>query len=331
MGAFDLFFGTALIGTWGASILLGLCFAQAAHYFNTFPNDSWKRKSLVLSTLLFSVLGFIGGCADAYAPLVTHWGDIERAADVTWGVSVSQISYAVVGAMVNSYLISRYYNLSKNKIVTLVLLGLVLETASPFPLRILIDIDTASPTVGARTASIELERDVAQAEKLGTIFAISSAVSDVLIAAALVWVLRSMRPSFKSTKRLIQRVMTTSIQCGAATSLAAIGGMFSMIFKIQSSLATLFLFLLGPLYTLTLLANFNMRDNGSSGTSVATTTTPTSIVLDGIYVHRTTVNDAEFPEARRQESRGRVNPKYDSYPLSEVKSDLGTPDVERVD
>ncbi|KAJ7676562.1 hypothetical protein DFH06DRAFT_610601 [Mycena polygramma] len=325
MGAFDLFFGPVLIGTWGASILLGLCFAQAAHYFNTFPNDTWNRKSLLLSTLLFSVLGFIGGCADVYAPLVTHWGDIERAADVTWGISVSQISYALVGAIVNSYLISRYDNLSKNKIVTLVLLGLVLETL------VLACWSVLTLNKSARTSAGDLERDVAEAEKLGTIFAISSAVSDVLIAASLVWVLRSMKPSFKSTKRLIQRVMTTSIQSGAATSLAAIGGMFSMIFKIQSSLATLFLFLLGPLYTLTLLANFNLRDDGRSGTSVSTTTTPTNIVLDGIYIHRTTVNDAEFPEARRQESGARANPKYDSYPLSEVKSDLGSPDVERVD
>ncbi|KAJ6494081.1 hypothetical protein C8R47DRAFT_397752 [Mycena vitilis] len=311
MGQFDLFFGTALIGSWASSILLGLCFAQGSHYFMTYPNDSYVRKGLVVCSLLFTVVALAGAYADVYLPLITHWGNIELALAETWGVPVPvyTIFNGLVAVIVNSYLISRYYSLSKNIFLTGFLLVLTLSQFVMTCLSVLL-----FPGVS----------NVQKAQKLALIWAITSAACDVSIAAALVWTLRGMKTNFTNTKRLIQRVMISAIQNGVATSAVTIAGMLAVIIRIQTSIPTTFFFCLGPLYTLTLLSNFNLRENGRSGSrnlpSSNSNNTPTNIVLDGINVRRTVVathdpSESEIEEGRRQQvgERVLVHPKQDPY------------------
>ena len=57
---------TSLIGSWLASLLCGIVYAQAYSYFTNFPNDSWVRKALVITSILFSLVGLVGEYADVY-------------------------------------------------------------------------------------------------------------------------------------------------------------------------------------------------------------------------------------------------------------------------
>ncbi|KAJ6551846.1 hypothetical protein B0H19DRAFT_1159168 [Mycena capillaripes] len=293
MGVLDVASGASLIGTWVASLLLGLSFTQAFHYFSTFPNDGWTRKGLVISTLLFTLVALAGTYSDVYLPLVTFWGNPEAFTTKTWSVQVYTIFNALVAAIVNSYLISRFYTLSKNIVVTIVLLGTVLLALVTAILSVLL-----FPGI----------QNFKKAEKLALIWAIASAVSDVLIASALVWTLAG-KKSFKDTRRLMHRVMSSAIQNGGATSLVAIAGMIATIVKNDSNIPATFFFLLGPLYVLTLLSNFNLRNTSESGSrnwssgSRNNNLANTNILVEGIHMRRTEVvtSDSEIEMARKQQ------------------------------
>ncbi|KAJ7738834.1 hypothetical protein DFH07DRAFT_965929 [Mycena maculata] len=270
MGLLDAAFGTSLIGTWVASLLYGFALSQAFSYFYTFPSDSRMRKGLVASSLFLSFVGLIGAYADVY--LATHgdlvgfaaslilqvrWlttiytGNVAAIRQEIWGVPVYTICNTMAGTVVNSYLITRFYHMSKNIVMTIILCAVVL-------------LALVMAFVG--TLLYPGLANIKKAETLGLIWAIACAVSDVSIATSLVWQLGALRTTFKQTNHLIRRVMISLIQNGCVTSLAAVAGLISAILRVDSNIATLFFFLLGPLYVLTLLSNFNLRAlNNTSG------------------------------------------------------------------
>ncbi|KAF7368849.1 hypothetical protein MVEN_00210400 [Mycena venus] len=265
------------------------------------------RKCLVAASVLFSLVGLVGAYADVYVPTVTFWGNPAALLTETWSVPVYSCANACIALTVNSYLISRFYGLSKNIFVTLVLCLIALFA---FVMAFLVIF--LYPGVD--------EENFQKVKKLSITWSISCVVSDVSIATSLVLTLRRMKSGFMSTNRLIRRVVIVSIQNGCATSIATIGGMIGVIVKINSNIGTIFFFLLSPLYLLTLLSNFNLRESGKSGSrtwsSSRNGTTPnTSIVIDGIHIGRPNMNptqsEIERAGRRQQNFEGSLNQKSD--------------------
>ncbi|KAF7378040.1 hypothetical protein MSAN_00227900 [Mycena sanguinolenta] len=294
----DASFGTILIGTWAQSLVVGVSFAQAAHYFSNFPNDSWSRKALVIAASLFTLVALVGAYADAYVPLVILWGNPAAFKTETWGVPVYTIFNSLVGTICNSYLITRFYSLSKNIYVAAILYGIVLA---------------ALVLAFISTLLYPGLENITKAERLALIWAIFSATSDISIALALVVTLSRMKTTVKTTKRVIHRVMITAIQSGCTTSVVAFAGMMAIIFNGHSNIPTAFFLLLGSLYLLTLLLDFNMRQRGRSGSrnwsSSRNNPTNSSVVFQEIFVTRAvTVNgnaDVELESAQRHDGSGR--------------------------
>ncbi|KAJ6551747.1 hypothetical protein B0H19DRAFT_1378402 [Mycena capillaripes] len=304
MGAFDAFFGTGLIGTWVGSFLFGVAFSQTFQYFNNFPNDGLLRKSLVASSLLFAFVALIGEYADVYLPTITFWGNPAALTTETWSVPVYTIFNSMVAVIANSYLISRFhvlqveiishhFSVSKNIVLTVVLCGLVLFVFVMAVLSVLL-----FPGV----------ENFQKAETLALIWAISSAVTDVTIAASLIWTLRGMNSTFKNTNRMVRRIAIIAIQNGGATSLVAIAGMIAVIVKINSNIPACFYFLLGPLYVLTLLSNFNLRQSDVARSTVMTAPT---------------VGDIELANRRREE--GSADQKQDLNTESFSRAQITVP------
>ncbi|KAJ7248288.1 hypothetical protein B0H12DRAFT_724104 [Mycena haematopus] len=318
MGALDIAFGTGLIGSWLASLLCGVGYSQAIRYYNAFPEDSVIRKSLVAATIFFTLVELVGAYADVYMATVTFWGNPAGLSTETWSVPVYSSANAMLAITVNGYLISRYYAISKNVFVALILCAIALFAFIMAFLAVFLypgDDPNRFP----------------KAKKVSLIWAISCAVSDVSIAASLVLTLRRMKTNFKSTKRLVRRVIIICIQNGCATSLAAIAGMIAFIFKIDSNIPTVFFFLLGPLYLLTLLSNLNVRESARSGSrtlSSSRNTLNTSIVIDGVYINRTNMNpmtlEIEMDHRNQVDSEGSLNPKSapDTEAFGEGQVDL---------
>ncbi|KAJ6485600.1 hypothetical protein C8R45DRAFT_997176 [Mycena sanguinolenta] len=311
MGALDYAFGTSLMGSWFASILCGIAYAQAFTYFTSFPNDSWVRKALVTASVLFSLVGLIGAYGDVYLPLITFWGNPAGLTTETWSVPMYSVANAAEALTVNGYLVSRFYSVSKNLVISLILAFISL-----------------CAFVSAMLA-VFLFPGIENFEKVKTVvyvWVIFGVIADVSIALSLVFTLGSMKTSFRDTNRLVRRVMIIAIQNGCATSLCAIVGMVAVIFKIDSNLPAVFFFLLSPLYVLTLLSNFNMRGSGgassgsrtwSSGRNGANST----IVINNIHVQRSTAVVVDPVESAEMElSRTKLD---EGPPYSNVESMRG--------
>ncbi|KAJ6551825.1 hypothetical protein B0H19DRAFT_1297686 [Mycena capillaripes] len=271
MGLFDSAFGlstkTSLIGTWAALFLCGLAFSQAIQYYNDFPNDSSTRRIL--------------GSPPAFTT-------------ETWSVPAYTIFNSLTAALVNSYLISRFYTVSKNIVLTIMLCLLALFPLVMAPVSVLIfpGIENVRTHPRVWNSHDNPTYQFQKAEKLALIWAIAS-VTYVTIAASLIWTLRGMKTNFSDTNRLIRRVMIISLQNGCTTSLTAVAGLIAVIVKINSNIPACFFFLLS-LYVLTLLSNFNLRGSGKSGSRTWSSsrnnkTANTSIVIDGIHVWPTNV------------------------------------------
>ncbi|KAJ7182333.1 hypothetical protein C8R43DRAFT_1115973 [Mycena crocata] len=103
----------------------------------------------------------------------------------------------------------------------------------------------------------------------------------------------------------IQRLVIGIIQTGTATSVIAISVIVAYYIGMNESNApTAFHYLIGPVYMLTLLYNYNLRkQDGASDTSrsgMGRTTDSrhngTNICMDGIQVHRTAIVSMDPPD-----------------------------------
>ncbi|KAJ6475932.1 hypothetical protein C8R47DRAFT_1141802 [Mycena vitilis] len=261
----DVTFGASLIGTWLASLVFGLTVRQASQYFDDFPDDCLLRRSLVASTLLLSFAGLIGECANIYLPLVTFWGRPTAFVCAVLPVLVYNICNAMVAFIVNSFLISRFYLMSKNLVVTAILCGMVMFV---FIVSLL--------SVQQFTAG----EDVQRAKTNALICSISLAVADFCIAASLIWTLLTMIRPFKGSRRIVKPIINVALRNGCLTSIVALGGMAAVVVPV-GNISPVFYYLLGPLYVLTLLSNLNLRrkDQGeesgmSSGSRINSVPTP---------------------------------------------------------
>ncbi|KAJ6556022.1 hypothetical protein B0H19DRAFT_1262142 [Mycena capillaripes] len=278
-------FGSILISSWLSTILYGVVLCLTWQYVWTYPSDARFRKGLLLCCLFTSSLAMIAQLANVFYPTVTFWGDTIAIQKQYWPVPVYVICNSLTGVMVDSFLITRVYLLSKNIWIALFLGGcVVIGLAGSIMVSVIISM---ASDISARN----------HAATAALIWTVGTAAADICIAAALIWKLVTMRTSFKRTNSLIRRLVIGAIQTGSATSVIAVATLVAFyIGKSSSNVPTAFHYLIGPLYVLTLLYNFNLRKHtgvsgsGRSGTGRTTDTrlTGTIIYMDGIEVHRRT-------------------------------------------
>ncbi|KAJ7356970.1 hypothetical protein DFH08DRAFT_469958 [Mycena albidolilacea] len=286
MGTYDDPFGSILIGSWLTSMLYGLVVHQAFQYFQMYPNDRLSRKGLVLASIFFCTVGLVADFADVYLCTVTFWGNTDAVQYQYWPVPLFLTSNTFVGVLVNGFLIHRLYSLSRNLWISVVLFLIVLlGFAGSFMLAITL-----------QQYRLYTARNKAQMAVLT--WTISTAVADIGIAAVLIWQLRSMKSTFKDTQSLIKRLIIQAIRTGSTTSVISIITLISYVVKNDSNVETACHFLIGPLYVLTLLYNFNTRQHNQisgSGRSNSEGTNTNAVRMDGIHVHRTALVTVDAP------------------------------------
>ncbi|KAJ7710067.1 hypothetical protein B0H14DRAFT_707609 [Mycena olivaceomarginata] len=111
-----------------------------------------------------------------------------------------------------------------------------------------------------------------------------------------------------------------AVQTGSTTSTAAVATMVSYyILKNNSNVATAIYYLIGPLYLLTLLYNFNLRqyrdriDINVSGSTDTRLTGPDAISMDAIHFHRTAIVSIDLPDGDASRSRVDTATKLSQY------------------
>ncbi|KAJ6481526.1 hypothetical protein C8R47DRAFT_590605 [Mycena vitilis] len=276
----DTILGALLLGTWVASILFGVVIVEAYKYFTTFPEDSWLRKGFVIFVLSLCTTALVGDYGTTYYPTVTYWGNVEALGITFWSLPLSSFVNTILATIVDSYLIYRLHTLMKNIWLTIFLYGLLVLAMGGYLIVFILLVE------GRNQQEVHIET-------IGAIVNfIAVALVDLLTAAGLIWKLRTMKSNFSQTNTFLNRVMVGAVQTGSVTAVCSLLILATFVNNSRTDVSTFFLFQFAPLYTLTLLFNFNLRQAGRSATSKTSESRNgnTNIMLsDGIRVQHTHV------------------------------------------
>ncbi|KZV71593.1 hypothetical protein PENSPDRAFT_402962 [Peniophora sp. CONT] len=206
----DATLGAMHIGTSLAGYLLGLTTAQAVYYYTQYPDDSLIFKLLVGWTVTLDFFHQICIEHNGYEYQVTNWNNPAAILDIFWSLIAQVFVIGLLTVTAQLFYVWRLWKLSNSYILPAIVSMLAL---AQFGLLLFY----CKEILGL--ASLAEVGKVTYLQK--TINALSGA-TDVLIALAMVWHLRSIRTGFEKTDSILGRLMIFCVNSGALTSITAI-------------------------------------------------------------------------------------------------------------
>ncbi|KAJ7663255.1 hypothetical protein DFH06DRAFT_1296096 [Mycena polygramma] len=292
MSELDAILGSFLLGTWVTSMLFCLVLVEANKYFRSFPDDPWRRKGLVILVLSLCAVALVGDYATTYYRTVTFWGQSEGLTTIFWSLRLASFTNTVIATIVQSYLIHRLYTLSRNLWATLVLYALQILALGGYMVVFILQVT---------------KRDIAQhhMETIGaSVNFIVVAVVDLLTAGGLIWELRSMSMQSTSEKTkpyayatfrasFLDRIVG-AIQTGSLTAACSLLILAAFLLNSDIEVSAFLTFQIAPLYTLTLLFNFNLwRADDEEATASKSASRKAELEMtmriEGIFVRRNAI------------------------------------------
>ncbi|KAJ6545625.1 hypothetical protein B0H19DRAFT_1267024 [Mycena capillaripes] len=168
----------------------------------------------------------------------------------TWASSFDPLyvfTTGAVAALAQSFLAARYWLLSRNKFITLILFFFITVAAG------------GAFASGAAIAIFHQFVDRWKVVIPATIWLVTGAVTDISIALVLVLELRKVGSAFKETRSLVNRLVAQSIQTGTAGATVALVVLVTYLSNNQSNVPTSIAYCMGRVYCITMLANLNNR------------------------------------------------------------------------
>ncbi|KAJ7660866.1 hypothetical protein DFH06DRAFT_1193473 [Mycena polygramma] len=234
--------GALLIGTWLNSLFYTAEIIQAAYYFRHFQNDGWVLKTLVTTACLVDALSMFANYACVYLSTIIHAGDPAYLARQYWPVPLYLVTTGLVAALVQAFLAVRYWKLSKNMVITMILFGCnTVALGGAF---------AGAMTIARFPGFEDRGRDKIPAAA----WLVSGVVADTCIAAALLWEFTK----GKGAKRLGAQL----VQSGAAGAAVALIALIAYLLDHRNNVHLGIAWCLGRVYVLTMLANLNTRTTG---------------------------------------------------------------------
>jgi hypothetical protein len=105
--------------------------AQVVTLFRRYPNDPLILKAVVLFSFIVDTACTIAECATVYTYTVTFWGNPAGLANQIWAGPAYVFTTALSAAIVHAFLIFRFYTLSKQTALAVLLVCFALAAVSP--------------------------------------------------------------------------------------------------------------------------------------------------------------------------------------------------------
>ncbi|KAF8162754.1 hypothetical protein B0H34DRAFT_671914 [Crassisporium funariophilum] len=246
--------GSLLLGSYVNMILFSLELVAAHEYFIRSKRSKRDRKFLKY-TIAFDVFLDILGTFSACAVNVMAWFHISyHGNDVAvtkfyWPFLLWRVTNAMGAFIFQGFMLYRYWKLSQNRIVCIAAFLLMCSTIA------------AGLHVAAET-KIHGPLSTHAGYFRQFIFALAgSVITDVLIAAGLIWELRRRNAFYTETQNIIAKICSLAIKTTLVTCIFALATLIAYIAYPLSRLATSFGFFLPRVYTLTMLYTLIYRDN----------------------------------------------------------------------
>ncbi|KAJ7309269.1 hypothetical protein DFH08DRAFT_899413 [Mycena albidolilacea] len=291
-----------LVATWASSLLYMFEVYQGLYYFRHFMKDDWKFKTLVTVALLVDAVSIVGDYSGVYLYTITHAGDLEYLNNTHWPLPLYSFTTGVLGALVQGFLLIRYWRFTRNSLISLVLsLGIIITLGGVF-------------AISCMVALYPSFKDRLKLEVPAAIWLVTEVVVDAGIASALLWEFRKASGILIQTKGILDRLTAVTIQSGASAATLALAALISYYTIPESNHR------FGTLLTITQLANLNIRKSGRSLSTTVVHSGPgrasggeqrpltlTSWNIDdsyGIHVHHTVHPSVSLEDTRLPHSAG---------------------------
>lgn len=277
----DSFLGVTLIGTWATMALVVVELMWAVQYFRYIAKqDRIFFRLVVAAAVIIDFTGLLGSLADVYLYCVSHWGDLDFLQRQVWPVPYCFITGIVVNFIVQLFLIWRYRRLSKNWVVALVLILLVLlALGSGF--------STAILSVVWHTVDQRLKLLVPLKLWLS-----SDLCTSMLISFALIYEFYGRRTGTKASETIVRRFTVVTLQSGIVPALCALSALIAFETAPATNISAIFLwfhpraYLLSMLYTLIVREKIREDMKGGAGNP----TTGGSMLLRDLTTKTTSSN-----------------------------------------
>ncbi|KIM35753.1 hypothetical protein M413DRAFT_325932 [Hebeloma cylindrosporum] len=273
MGVMDDTLGAAFAGLVTAATLHGISIVQTWYYF-THQNDSWPIKLLVGAVMTFDTVHQVLITHTVYWYTVTNWGNPPELQLIVRSMLVEVIFNGLTALLVQSFLATRVWRLSKGNIfltgaVALLVLG-------EFGAVVAYEIISLRMTTYTELATLEY---------LSISVNALAAAGDVLIAGALCTLLHLSRTGFQRSDTMINKLISHfmpsqilfAVNTGVLTSVCAVASLISILVAGHTFIYIAFYFCIGRLYTNSLLATLNARKMIRNAGSAVNNGTPSDV------------------------------------------------------
>ncbi|KAF7342136.1 hypothetical protein MVEN_01801300 [Mycena venus] len=280
MVSLDKAVGSLLLGTYLNSCLLVVELFQLIHYFRYMKNDSRIMKTVVVIAAFVNAIDTLAAYSAVYLYAISHWGDAQYLAVQNWPITVHFATTGFVGALVQAFMLYRFWRMTEH---TLTVGIIALFSAASFAGSI--------GTAVCTTRNAYFSRRTGNAGMFVTLWLIAGLVADVSIAASLVWRLHRIETDIQPAKSLIRRLITSAISTGTSTSIIAVIAVFAYFHEPTSNVAISVTFILGRVYSCTMLYLLNNRSKirGEKADGTVEVGLATNFNIGGIYINRTAV------------------------------------------
>ncbi|KAF8162755.1 hypothetical protein B0H34DRAFT_692829 [Crassisporium funariophilum] len=245
--------GALLIGSYVNLALYSLEIIGAVIYF--FGSERARRdrtllKCAVATNVFLDTIGTFCACAINFQFIVVYWGNTDAIRKMYWPLPAWVFTHAFATLIFQSFLLHRYWGLSKNRITTAVILVLMVATlvASCYT-----GVESALVASGSIRAQVGFPRHA-------IVFLALSVATDIAIATALIWKLRHSETYSVETRKLIDRICFMAILTGCVTCIYALACLITHLLYPTSKLSTCLGFSLSRIYTLIMIVTLLYRD-----------------------------------------------------------------------
>lgn len=242
--------GASLIGVICAAMLYGVSCVQTWYYFNRYSKDVWYIKALVGGVWFFDSVHQMLISHTVYYYVISNYNNPAILTNMVWSILLEVLFNGFIGLLVQMFLTLRVWRLSsQNVLLTAVVGALVLAEFG------------CSAVFTVQSMRLQTWGELTRLKGLSITVNILAAVADILIAASLCFFLHRSRTGFKKSDTMISRLILFTVSTGMLTSICAVASLISILIWGQTLIYVAFYFSLGRLYSNSVLATLNARND----------------------------------------------------------------------
>ncbi|KAI0828860.1 hypothetical protein BC628DRAFT_1171745 [Trametes gibbosa] len=272
MAPLDGTMGPLLIGVIICAVFYGVSLSQMYYYYTRYPRDPLYLKVLVAAVWCTDTVHQAMISHSVYWYLVTEFGHPEAVGLLSATMIPEVFFQAFTGLFVQSFFAARVWKLSGRRLYIVVpVIGLILAEFS------------VAMAYAVQALSFKTFADLGKIKALSISINAFAAAGDVVIALVLCTILQTSKTGFEKSNLLVNRLIIFSVNTGLLTSVCACISLITVLALPNTFVYICFFFLIGRLYSNSLLATLNarkaLRDKSAiNDTSVSLRDMPTSAV-----------------------------------------------------